>query len=89
MTNTQLTGRKKLYRRIRNLSDRDIARVAELVDSLEGHEPNEETLAVLQRGETVGSKRSRVVHRAGLVAHLQNRRHCVSPSGRVLKCAGK
>ena len=45
MTNAQIAERKSFYRRLRNLSDGDFNQVIKFVDTLEEHEPNEETIA--------------------------------------------
>lgn len=51
MTATQIATRKNLYRRIRNLSESDARLVNEYIDDLEGHEPNEETIAAIREVE--------------------------------------
>ncbi|MDR3355062.1 MAG: hypothetical protein LBO21_08490 [Synergistaceae bacterium] len=48
MPTTQTATREDLFSRINRLSDNELARVVELVDSIEGHEPNEETIAALR-----------------------------------------
>jgi hypothetical protein len=48
MTASQIASRENLCRRIHDLSDNDIAQVIEFVDSLEGHEPNEETIKAIE-----------------------------------------
>ena len=48
MTNAQIAVRKDIYRRLRRLSDADVAYVSEIIEDLEGHEPNEETIAALR-----------------------------------------
>lgn len=53
MTVAQVAERKALYRRFRNLSDQDAARVLQLIDELEDPEPNEETLAALKESERI------------------------------------
>ena len=58
MTVTQVAERKALYRRFRNLSDQDAARVLQLIDELEDPEPNEETLAALKEAENLDNLES-------------------------------
>lgn len=48
MTNTQITVRKDIYRRLRRLPDSKATKVLEYIDSLEEYEPNEETVEVLR-----------------------------------------
>jgi hypothetical protein len=55
MPTTQTTIREELFLRINHLPDSAIAQVAELVDSLEGDEPNEETIAALREAEDLDS----------------------------------
>lgn len=47
------TGRKELYRRVRNLSERNAARVLGYIDALEEEYPNEETLAALREADVI------------------------------------
>ncbi len=44
MTHTQIAERKNVYRRLRNLSDHGVRQVLELIDTLEKHEPSEESI---------------------------------------------
>ena len=53
MTATQIAARKNLYRRFRTLSDEDAAQVIRYIDSLENHEPNEETIAAFRESENL------------------------------------
>ena len=51
MTMTQIAKRKALYRRILELPDEGINLVSRYVKDLEGHEPNEETIAAILEGD--------------------------------------
>jgi hypothetical protein len=55
MSFTQIAKGKALYRRFRNLSDSHARQVLEFIDDLEGHEPNEETVAALREAENIDS----------------------------------
>jgi hypothetical protein len=46
---TQTTAKKELFNRISRLSESDLAQVIDFVDSLEGHEPNEETIKAIEK----------------------------------------
>ncbi len=48
MTATQIAARKSLYKRLRNLSDYDARQVLDFIDTLEEHEPNEETIKAIE-----------------------------------------
>ncbi|MDR0652245.1 MAG: hypothetical protein LBG12_02955 [Synergistaceae bacterium] len=48
MTTQQMTERETLYRKIIELPDEDVKMVAQYVKGFEGHEPNEETIKVLE-----------------------------------------
>jgi hypothetical protein len=49
----ELSKRKELYRRFRNLSERNAARVLGSVDALEEEHPSDETLAALQEADRI------------------------------------
>lgn len=49
----ELTKRKELYRRFRNLSERNAARVLGYFDALEEEHPSDETLAALQEADAI------------------------------------
>ena len=51
MTIAQTTERETLYLRILELPDEDFGLVKQYVDDLEAHEPNEETIKVLEDSE--------------------------------------
>ena len=51
MTTTQTSVRESLYRRILELPDEGINLVSRYVEDLEGHEPNEETIAAILEGD--------------------------------------
>jgi hypothetical protein len=53
MTATQIAARKNLYRRFRALPEEAAAKVLCYIDSLESHEPNEETLAAFRESENL------------------------------------
>lgn len=53
MTTTQIATTKNLYRRIRNLSADNVKQVIRYIDDLEGHEPNEETIAAMREAENL------------------------------------
>lgn len=49
MTQTRTVTREDIYRRLQDLPDEKLPEVIAFIDSLEeGHEPNEETIRVLQ-----------------------------------------
>ena len=49
----ELTKRKELYRRFRNLSEGNAARVLGSVDALEEERPGDETLAALREADAI------------------------------------
>ena len=51
VTTTQTAVRESLCRRILDLSDEEIGMVECYVSDLEGHEPNEETIAAILEGD--------------------------------------
>ena len=53
MTAMQIALRKNLYRRFRTLSDKDAEQVIRYIDSLESHEPNEETIAAFRESQNL------------------------------------
>ena len=53
MTDAQIAARKDIYRRLRRLSDADIAYAMGIIDTLEEHEPNEETIAALEETDRI------------------------------------
>ena len=53
MTSAQIALRKNLYRRFRALSDKDAEQVINYIDSLEMHEPNEETIAAFRESQNL------------------------------------
>ncbi len=53
MNDAQIAERKNFYRRIRHLSDREFAQVVRFVDTLEEHEPSEETIAALEEADRI------------------------------------
>jgi hypothetical protein len=48
VTSTQTISKESLSRRILDLSDSDAVRVSAFLDSLERHEPNEETIKAIE-----------------------------------------
>ncbi|GHV40772.1 hypothetical protein FACS1894187_21970 [Synergistales bacterium] len=48
MTTATLDRREKLVRRVRELPDSTVDSVMEFIDEVEEHEPNAETIAVLE-----------------------------------------
>ena len=53
MTTTQIAVRESLCRRILDLSDEEIGLLEHYVSDLEGHEPNEETIAAFRESENL------------------------------------
>ena len=51
MTSTQSDTRESLFRRILDLSEKEIGLVERYVNDLEGHEPNEETITAILEGD--------------------------------------
>ena len=47
------TKRKELYRRFRNLSERNAARVLGYIDALEEERPSDETIAALREADAI------------------------------------
>lgn len=55
MAQAQAVTRKDVYRRLRNLPDDRLPEVIAFIDSIEEHEPNEETIAALREADDLDS----------------------------------
>lgn len=48
MADAQISIKKDIYRRVHRLSDNKATQVLAFIDSLEEHEPNEETIRIIE-----------------------------------------